>query len=156
LGDARATEMGQRRGQHNIGQLVRERFGDDDALLVGFTTHTGHVAAAHDWDGDVERRWVRPSLTGSVERLFHDSGQGDFYLPLEGADAEPLVRPLLERAIGVIYRPETERASHYFLASVARQFDAVFHIEQTSPVAPLDTAEPWSRKEVPETYPFGI
>lgn len=156
LGDAQATEMGQRRGQHNIGQLVRERFGEDDALLVGFTTHTGHVAAAHDWDGDVEQRWVRPSLSGSVERLFHDSGLGDFYLPLDSAAAEPLVKPLLERAIGVIYRPETERASHYFLASVARQFDAVFHLEETSPVEPLDKSEPWHREEVPETYPFGV
>ncbi|SEL90643.1 erythromycin esterase family protein [Halomonas daqiaonensis] len=156
LGDARATEMGQQRGQHNIGQLVRQRFGQDDSLLVGFTTHSGHVAAAHDWDGNVQQRWVRPSLEGSVERLFHDSGLGDFYLPLESDAAELLAAPLLERAIGVIYRPETERASHYFRARVASQFDAIFHLDETSSVEPLDKDEPWNRKEVPETYPFGL
>ncbi|WP_192034630.1 erythromycin esterase family protein [Halomonas sp. YLGW01] len=156
LGDARATEMGRARGQHNIGQLARQRFGAERVLLVGFTTYTGHVAAARDWDGPVEHRWVRPARQDSYEGLFHQSGLDRFYLPLAGAAAEPLDEPLLERAIGVIYRPETERGSHYFRASLARQFDAVFHLDETTAVEPFDTGGPWRKEEVPETYPFGL
>ncbi|WP_255762675.1 erythromycin esterase family protein [Halomonas alkalisoli] len=142
LGDAAFTDMGWHRGQHNVGQLVRHRFGADQALLVGFTTHTGFVSAAHDWDGPVEHRRVRPSMEGSIERLFHDSGAGDFYLPL-GERAAPLKEPLWERAIGVIYRPESERISHYFKASVAQQFDAVFHVDETQAVEPFDKGDLW-------------
>ncbi|MGR4067385.1 erythromycin esterase family protein [Halomonas sp. LR3S48] len=155
LGDASFTDMGWHRGQHNVGQLVRHRFGADQALLVGFTTHTGFVSAARDWDGPVEHRRVRPSMEGSVERLFHDSGNGDFYLPL-GERAAPLKEPLWERAIGVIYRPESERISHYFKASVAQQFDAVFHLDETRAVEPFDKGELWRPEEVPDTYPFGV
>ncbi|NIC06857.1 erythromycin esterase family protein [Billgrantia bachuensis] len=155
LGDASFTDMGWHRGQHNVGQLVRHRFGADQALLVGFTTHTGFVSAAHDWDGPVEHRRVRPSMQGSVERLFHDSGVGDFYLPL-GEGAAPLKEPRWERAIGVIYRPESERVSHYFKASVAQQFDAVFHVDETRAVEPFDKGELWRPEEVPDTYPFGV
>ncbi|MGB8713394.1 MAG: erythromycin esterase family protein [Onishia taeanensis] len=156
LGDARATEMGGARGQHNIGQLVRERFGAERVLLVGFTTHTGHVAAARDWDSPVEQRWVRPARKDSYEGLFHQSGLDRFYLPLSGVEAEPLNATSLERAIGVIYRPETERGSHYFRASLARQFDAIFHLDETTAVEPFDTGGPWRKEEVPETYPFGL
>ncbi|WP_104202135.1 erythromycin esterase family protein [Billgrantia saliphila] len=155
LGDASFTDMGWHRGQHNVGQLVRHRFGADQALLVGFTTHTGFVSAARDWDGPVEHRKVRPSMAGSVERLFHDSGVGDFYLSL-GERAAPLKEPLWERAIGVIYRPESERISHYFQTSVADQFDAVFHVDETRAVEPFDKGELWRPEEVPDTYPFGI
>ncbi|QOR39649.1 erythromycin esterase family protein [Billgrantia diversa] len=155
LGDASFTDMGWHRGQHNVGQLARHRFGADQALLVGFTTHTGFVSAAHDWDGPVEHRRVRPSMQESVERLFHDSGVGDFYLPL-GERAAPLKEPLWERAIGVIYRPESERISHYFKASVAQQFDAVFHVDETRAVEPFDKGELWRPEEVPDTYPFGV
>ncbi|QTP55830.1 erythromycin esterase family protein [Billgrantia sulfidoxydans] len=155
LGDAAFTDMGWHRGQHNVGQLVRHRFGTDQALLVGFTTHSGFVSAARDWDGPVEHRKVRPSMEGSVERLFHDSGRGDFYLPL-GEGAAPLKEPLWERAIGVIYRPESERISHYFKASMARQFDAVFHVDETRAVEPFDRGEQWHPEEAPDTYPFGV
>ncbi|MCE8051560.1 erythromycin esterase family protein [Halomonas daqingensis] len=155
LGDAAFTDMGWHRGQHNVGQLVRHRFGADQALLVGFTTHTGFVSAARDWGGPVEHRKVRPAMEGSVERLFHDSGPGDFYLPL-GKGAAPLKEPLWQRAIGVIYRPESERISHYFKASMAQQFDAVFHLDETRAVEPFDWGELWRPEEVPDTYPFGV
>lgn len=156
LGDARATDMGWARDQHNVGQLARERFGRERVLSVGFTTHTGYVSAANDWDGPVAHRWVRPSREDSYERLLHDSGLDRFYLPLEGDGAEPLAERMLERAIGVIYRPETERASHYFRASLARQFDAVFHLDETSAVEPFETGELWRPEEIPDTYPFGV
>jgi len=150
LGDARATEMSAR-GELNLGQLVRERFGDQ-AWLVGFTTHAGSVTAARDWGDPAERRRVRPSLEGSWERLFHDTGLGRFLLLLRD---EELPGERLERAIGVIYRPETERFSHYFGARLSEQFDAVIHIDETSALQPL---EAWARDEVdlPETYPSGV
>jgi erythromycin esterase-like protein len=154
LGDARATAMGER-GEINIGQLVRERYGDD-ALLVGFTTHAGTVAAAREWDMPVEIRRVRPSLPGSVERLFHEAGASRFLLALGGDEMQrAFAAPLLERAIGVIYVPETERQSHYFEARVARQFDAILHFDETRAVEPLDRTQPES-EEVPESYPSGL
>jgi erythromycin esterase-like protein len=136
LGDARATEMGAR-GELNLGQLTRESVGPRDCLLVGFTTYTGHVAAAHDWDGDVERMSVRPALSESYEQAFHASHLDRFFLPM--APLRTLrQKPLLERAIGVIYRPQTERQSHYFWAALPAQFDAVFHLDETEAVEPLD------------------
>jgi erythromycin esterase-like protein len=150
LGDARATEMSAR-GELNLGQLVRERFGEQ-AWLVGFTTHTGSVTAARDWGDPAERRRVRPSLEGSWERLLHDTGLSRFLLLLR---EEPFPGERLERAIGVIYRPESERFSHYFEAKISAQFDAVIHIDETTALQPL---EAWSRDEVdlPETYPSGV
>ena len=157
LGDARATEMGAG-GEHNVGQLVRQQFGHE-AVLVGFTTYTGTVTAASDWDAPVERKVVRPALPDSYEALFHESGR-NFYLDLGGP--APLVAaldaPRLERAIGVIYRPETERMSHYFHAHLPRQFDAVFHYDHTRAVEPLDRTAAWERgeAELPETYPSAL
>lgn len=154
LGDARATQMGAS-GELNLGQLVRERFGQD-AWLVGFTTHTGTVTAARNWDDPAERRRVRPSLAGSYERLFHEVGLERFLLFLrEGRARNALWSERLERAIGVIYRPESERPSHYFRARLPEQFDAVLHIDQTSALEPL---ERWAHDEIdlPETYPSGI
>jgi len=156
LGDARATEMGWRQGQHNVGQLARKRFGAERVMLVGFTTHTGHVTAARDWEGPAEHRWVRPSLEGSIERLFHRSGLDRFYLPLSPARTEPLKEPLLERAIGVIYRPETERGSHYFQACLSEQFDALYHLDETTAVEPLAPGSSWQPEAIPDTYPFGV
>jgi len=154
LGDARATQMGAS-GELNLGQLVRERFGQD-AWLVGFTTHTGTVTAARNWDDPAERRRVRPSLAGSYERLFHEVGLERFLLFLrEGRARNALWSERLERAIGVIYRPESERPSHYFRARLPEQFDAVLHIDQTTALEPL---ERWAHDEIdlPETYPSGI
>ena len=157
LGDARATEMGEH-GQLNLGQLVRERYAPEETFLLGFSTYTGTVTAASDWDGPAELKKVVPSRPDSFEYLFHDSGLENFLLPIRGRDKvqAALAERRLERAIGVIYRPDTERVSHYFHADLARQFDAVIHLDQTSAVKPLEYSALWTPEEVPETYPFGV
>jgi erythromycin esterase-like protein len=155
IGDARHTEMGISRDEVNIGQLCRQRFGDA-AALIGFGTHTGTVAAATDWDGDMEIKSVRPSREDSYERLCHDAGIDRFLLDL-GRDPnlrERLTERRLERFIGVIYRPETELHSHYADASLARQFDAFVWFDRTSAVTPLGPQH--AAEGVPETYPFGV
>ncbi|MFL5618763.1 MAG: erythromycin esterase family protein [Gemmatimonadaceae bacterium] len=155
LGDARATQMG-RSGELNVGQLVRERFGDA-ACLVGFTTYGGTVTAAHDWDEPAGRRMVRPGLAGSTEALFHRVGDARFLLDLRRpAVRDELTGSRLERAIGVIYRPETERQSHYFHVDLPRQFDLVIHYDETRALEPLERSEGWVRGEPPETYPFAV
>ena len=156
LGDARATEMGAR-GELNVGQLVRQRYGSD-AILVGFTTYTGTVTAATDWDDPGERKRVRPALPDSYESGFHDTQLPRFFVDLRnGAGRTALMsKPRLERAIGVIYRPDTERISHYFRADMPRQFDGVYHFDETSAVEPLEKSERWHDIEPPETYPSGI
>ena len=154
LGDARATQVS-RHGELNLGQLVRERAGDD-GLLVGFTTYTGHVTAARDWDSPAEHRWVRPALKDSVEHLFERTRLERFFLPLDRPRESGLREGALERAIGVIYRPESERQSHYFEVALADQFDAVFHLDETTALEPIDISDTWNRKEPPETWPFGI
>ncbi len=156
IGDARATEMGQQ-GEWNVGQLTRERLGDD-AMLIGFTTYTGTVTAADDWDGSAERKPVRPALPESFEALFHTVGIPDFLLPLRGNAriADALERPRLERAIGVIYRPKTERASHYFEARLPDQFDAVIHMDETRAVEPLDGVTGGMSADAPESFPSGL
>jgi erythromycin esterase-like protein len=154
LGDARATQMGDE-GELNLGQLVREAYGRE-AFAIGFTTHTGTVTAASDWDAPAQRMRVRPSLPDSYERIFHDSGLGRFVLPLADQPVrDALAATRLERAIGVIYRPASERASHYFRARLPEQFDAVIHIDETSALEPL---EPWAAHEadLPETYPSAL
>jgi erythromycin esterase-like protein len=152
LGDARATQMGDW-GELNLGQLARERHGEK-VFLVGFTTHTGTVTAAREWDEPAERRRVTPSLEGSYERLLHDTGFERFVLRTSDA-RDALADSRLERAIGVVYQPETERASHYFRARLADQFDAVIHVDTTTALTPL---ERWSREsaDLPETYPTGV
>lgn len=155
LGDARSTEMGDH-GELNLGQLVRQEFGHD-ARNVGFTTHVGTVTAAIEWDGPAYRRHVRPSLGGSYERLFHETGVPAFWIDCrEAAIATALTPARLERAIGVLYRPETERRSHYFLARLAQQFDYVVHIDETRGVEPLERTSIWEAGEVAETYPSGL
>ena len=156
LGDARATEMTER-GELNVGQLVRERY-TNAAFLVGFTTHDGTVTAATEWDGPAELKTVRPSLSSSIERLCHDTAVTQFVLDLRSGQRElPLLAlPRLERAIGVIYRPETERASHYFHARLANQFDGVIHIDHTRAVEPLERTADWREREPAETYPSGL
>ncbi len=169
LGDARATEIGER-GELNLGQLVRQRYGRD-AFNIGFSTYTGTVTAASAWDAPAERKRVRPALPDSYEALFHAVATGaervvgapavivepqrNFLLLLRaGGDVgEQLRAPRLERAIGVIYLPETERWSHYFHARLADQFDAVIHIDETRAVEPLERTAHWVRGELPETFP---
>ena len=156
IGDARATELGQH-GELSVGQLVRERYGQG-AVLVGFSTYDGTVTAASDWGAPAERKRVRPALPGSYEAVFHEAGLPGFLLVLrEGGEAAAGLRtPRLERAIGVIYRPETERRSHYFSARLPEQFDAVLHFDQTRAVEPLERAAGWETGEAPETFPFTL
>lgn len=156
LGDARATSMGQD-GEWNVGQLARERYGHG-AVLVGMTTYHGTVTAASNWDAPAERKRVRPALGGSYETVFHDAHIPRFLLTLrdDRHTAAALREPMLERAIGVIYRPETERQSHYFHAHLSDQFDAVIHFDETRAVEPLERTTEWEAGEVPETFPTGI
>lgn len=160
LGDARATELGER-GELNLGQLVRERSGSD-AVLIGFSTNRGWVTAASEWDAPAERKRVRPALDGSYERLFHEAaamaGPPNILRCLRdgGELATALRAPRLERAIGVIYLPETERWSHYVEARLPDQFDALLHFDETRAVEPLERTSGWESGEAPETYPSAL
>ena len=165
LGDASATEMGER-GEWNVGQLVRQRWGRDQAgstgspqaVNIGFSTYTGTVTAASNWDGPAETQRVRPGLPGSYEALFHEVGSANMLLRMKDAgDLLPLLRePRLQRAIGVIYRPQTERISHYFHALLADQFDAMIHLDQTRALEPLDREAEKQAPALEETYPTGL
>ena len=160
LGDARATEMGHN-GELNLGQLMRERHGDQ-TRLIGQTTYTGTVTASDDWDEPARRQRVRPGMVGSYELLFHLAGAPNFLLPLRGSHdvLAGLREPRMERAIGVIYKPETERYSHYFYAQLPSQFDAVLHFDETRALEPLERTSHWEtnaeQEEAPETYPSAL
>jgi erythromycin esterase-like protein len=156
LGDARATEMGDS-GEWNVGQLVRQAHGDD-TILIGFTTHTGTVTAASDWGGNAETKRVVPSLRDSYERLFHDTGIDRFWLNLRDNEliSSHLRQPRLERAIGVIYRPDTERVSHYFRTSLPDQFDALIHLDETTALQPVERLAPLPEHELPATFPSDV
>ncbi|HET6802965.1 MAG TPA: erythromycin esterase family protein [Casimicrobiaceae bacterium] len=155
LGDARATDMN-RRGEVNLGQLARERYGRN-AFSIGFSTYDGTVTAADDWDAPMDRKRLRPALAGSYERSFHDVGIAKFWLDLHDPDvAQALRGPLLQRAVGVIYRPRTERWSHYFDAELPRQFDVMIHLDRTKALEPLDRSAGWDEGEPPETWPTAL
>jgi len=156
VGDARATEMFSD-GQLTLGQLVRERRGGD-TRIIGLTTFSGTVTAASEWGGDAERKVVRPALSGSIEALFHQTGRSAFVVsPLLGAEmAEPLSDVRLNRAIGVIDQPATERQSHYFHARPSDQFDAIIHVDDTHALEPLESTSTWTAGETVETYPTGL
>ncbi len=163
IGDARFTDMGMTRAELNIGQLCRERF-DAQAALIGFGTHEGTVAAATDWDGAMEVKKVRPSRADSYERLFHDAGKPRCVLDLQDSGGhaalrQRLMEPRLERFIGVIYRPETERWSHYSEACLPLQFDAFAWFDRTEAVTPFGPEEARAQHgphALAETYPFGV
>ncbi|MGH7449020.1 MAG: erythromycin esterase family protein, partial [Longimicrobiales bacterium] len=158
LGDASATAMGAR-GEHNVGQLAREAHGSA-AYLVGFGTHIGTVAAAADWGEPMQVMAVRPSHPRSYEQLAHESGVRNFLLPLrQPADTalrEQLLAERLERAIGVIYRPDTELQSHYFAASLPRQFDEWIWFDESAAVTPIGEEHRGELEGLPETFPFGL
>lgn len=160
IGDARATTMGDQ-GELNVGQLVRERYGHE-AISIGFSTYTGTVTAASTWGASHERKRIRPALEGSYEKLFHEtaleSGQRDFLVILRDNQSARMLldERQLERAIGVIYAPSTERSSHYFYAQLPEQFDALIHFDETRAVEPLDRTVLWDSGEAPETYPFAV
>lgn len=155
VGDAAATEMGAR-GEHNVGQLSHARFADA-AFLLGFGTDHGTVAAASDWDGPMEVKRVRPAHEASYERLCHDSGIEAFMLhlrePARQHVRDELEAARLERAIGVVYRPDSELASHYFQACLPRQFDEYIWFDETRAVSPLSAI---AAHGVPDTFPFGV
>jgi erythromycin esterase-like protein len=156
LGDARATYMADY-GELNVGQLVREKYGTE-AILIGFTTYTGTVTAASDWDEPAERKRVRPALNESYETLFHEIDRTNFLLTLrhDRKVSTVLQGPRLERAIGVVYLPQTERQSHYFEARLSQQFDAVIHFDETHALEPLERYALWESGEPPETFPTGV
>ena len=154
IGDASATEMFAR-GEYNIGHLCRKEFGRQ-AYAIGFGTNTGTVAAASNWDGPMEIKKVLPAIPESYERWCHEAGVPAFCLDLRQAalsGSEGLHKPRLERAIGVIYRPETELASHYFQAVLPEQFDEYIWFDRTKAIEPFETK---ILEEMPDTYPFGL
>jgi erythromycin esterase-like protein len=155
LGDARATEMGER-GETNVGHIARERYGDA-VVLVGLTTQRGTVAAASDWGEPAERKPVRPALPNSYEALFHKLDMPRFMVDLGEADAQLILgKHRLERPIGVIYHPETERLSHYFDAHLPAQFNLIVHFDQTRAVEPLERSPRWVTGEPEPTFPVGV
>lgn len=156
VGDARATDVGQA-GEWTVGQLARERYGAE-TFLVGLTTYQGSVTAADDWDSPAERKRVLPALPGSYEAALHETGIDRFVVSFKGDRSltHALSRRRLERAIGVIYRPQTERQSHYFHACLPQQFDCVLHFDQTRAVEPLEWGDTWTLGEAPETFPRGL
>lgn len=158
VGDASATGMAAR-GELNLGELVRRR-DDRDAFIIGFSTYDGEVAAASGWDSPVRRRVLRPALAGSVEDLLHHvalDGPRDLWLDCSDHRVRAALSDLrLHRAVGVVYRPETERASHYLTARAADQFDLLIHLDRTSAIEPLETGEHWNRADTPDTYPTGV
>ena len=156
LGDARATYMADY-GKLNVGQLIRERYAPE-AMLIGFTTYEGTVTAASDWGGPAERKRVRPALKNSYEALFHEAKIPKFILPFRdnGPASIAVQDPRLERAIGVIYLPQSERQSHYFNARLSDQFDAVIHFDETTALEPLERYALWETGEPPETFPTGM
>ncbi|MDR3506542.1 MAG: erythromycin esterase family protein [Caulobacteraceae bacterium] len=156
IGDARFTEMGAERGELNIGQLCRERFGQD-AALIGFGTHGGTVLAASNWDAPAEVMAVRPSMPDSFEALFHGVGHPRYLTDLRQGHNEALRAdlraPRLERYIGVVYRPGSERMSHYAHAALSDQYDGFVWFDRTRALTPL-SAEVTPGED--ETYPFGL
>lgn len=159
IGDARATEAGVVRDELNIGQLCRERWGDA-ARLIGFGTHMGEVACADDWDESMRVRAVQPSLPGSCERAAHDCGRDRFLLDLREGENEAvrhaMWEPRLQRFIGVVYRPDTERASHYLDCRLPEQFDAYVWFDETTAVTPLPTRKTLAGLGEEETWPSGL
>jgi erythromycin esterase-like protein len=157
VGDSAAMSHRSERDEITLGHLCRERH-PGDTVLVGFTTYDGTVTAASDWGGDAERKTVRRALPGSYESLFHRTGVPSFLLLLGslGEATAALHEPRPERAIGVVYRPQTERWSHYFDVRLADQLDAVIHVDQTRALEPLERTSLWERGELPETYPTGL
>ena len=159
VGDARATELG-RGGQHNVGQLARLRW-PQETFIVGMTSATGSVTAASDWGGPMLRKPVRPAAPGTIEHELSEWRLPAFVALTGHGPLAPRERlapgdVALERAIGVIYRPETERASHWFAADIHAQFDAIVHVHSAMALEPLDRSPRWDRGEPPETYPTGL
>jgi erythromycin esterase-like protein len=155
IGAAGATAMGWQ-GQFNVGELCKTA-DDDRAMLIGFGTDRGTVAAADDWDAPMQVKTVLPSRPDSYERVFRQTGVGRSLTDLRDQPLrevrEALAEPRVERAIGVIYRPDSEFYCHYFEAVLPEQFDAYVWFEETHAVTPLPAGKPHG---LPDTYPFGF
>jgi erythromycin esterase-like protein len=146
-----------RRGEWNVGQLAREKFGRENVRLIGFTTFEGTVTATSNWDEPAQLKKVNRGMEDSCEKLFHETGIENFFLNLQDEEIKNVLNaPLLERAVGVIYRPESERVSHYFYARLPEQFDGIIHFDKTRAVEPLDKVASWTHEDAPETFPEGI
>lgn len=156
LGDARATQQSLS-GELNVGQLMRQRY-TSEVFLLGFTTYKGYVTAAPEWDASAQRKSINPGIEGSYEKLFHQLGFERFLYIFKGSPQlrEVFPKMLLERAIGVVYLPESERRSHYFYANIANQFDAVMHIDVTKALKPLEKYASSPKEDAPETFPSGL
>ncbi len=156
VGDARATEFGAE-GQVTLGQLMRQRH-PAHCRSIGFSTYGGSVTVAQEWGGAAVHEAVRPALASSVETLLHDAGVGEFMMRMDtdSAAARVLGQPRLQRAIGVVYRPDTERHSHYVHTRPADQFDALVHLDRTTALQPLEPTSRWSADKTLETYPTGL
>jgi erythromycin esterase-like protein len=157
VGDSAAVSHRDQRGEITIGHLCRTRH-PRETILVGFTTYHGTVTAASDWDNEAERKVVRDALPDSFEALFHRTGVPRFLMLLDdlGEVTAALHEARLERAIGVVYRPQTERWSHYFDVRLADQLDAVIHVDHTRALEPLERTPAWDAGEFPETFPTGL
>jgi erythromycin esterase-like protein len=157
VGDSAAMTHREEREETTVGHLCRARH-PDDTIIIGFTTFDGSVTAASEWGGVAERKLLRPGLAFSYELLFHQTNVPRFLLILDelGEATSALHEPRLERAVGVVYRPETERWSHYFEVRLAEQMDAIIHVDRTRAIEPLERTALWDRGEMPETYPTGL
>jgi erythromycin esterase-like protein len=160
IGDARATDMSWIRNELNIGQLCKETF-QDQALAIGCGTYYGRVAAAHRWGGDMNVMEIRPGMAGSIEELMHSTGVKNFILDMREGKCDPrlrdqLMKQRLERFIGVIYRPDTERQSHYSSVVLPHQFDGFVWFDETNPVETHEVHQPETNAAVDETWPFGL
>ena len=144
-------------GEWNVGQLTRQKFGVDETGLIGFTTYTGTVTATSNWNETAQTKNVRPRLKDSYESLFHQTEISNFFLDLQNEETQnSLPNSSLERAVGVIYRPETERLSHYFHRNLSKQSDGVIYFDKTNAVKPLDKIPAKTHEDAPETFPEGV
>ncbi|HEY4117625.1 MAG TPA: erythromycin esterase family protein, partial [Byssovorax sp.] len=156
VGDARYTDM-HAEGEVNVGQLVRERRARDGVVLVGFSTHRGRVVAAEEWGAPMQRLRVPEARPGSVEDALHRVDVPvALYVFSEITTGPELLEPRGHRAIGVVYRPEYERFGNYVPSVLPRRYDALVHVDITSPTAALHADSSPPAHDTPETYPFGV
>jgi erythromycin esterase-like protein len=162
VGDSRYTHK-QSRGELTIGKLIRDHWGLERTVSIGFTTYNGFVTAADEWDLPCKYKKVNDGMSGSIEEVFHKvsenimnvgfmiifrSKTSENYLAEKSVIEDLSKRAYLERAKSVIYRPNTERRSHYFDCKIAKQFDIVIHIDNTNALQPLDIPQEWSQNKV--------
>lgn len=156
IGDASATQQG-KSGEINLGHLMRKKY-LSETYLLGFMTYQGFVIAADQWGGPTKIKVVQQALENSYENWFHKLSIKNFLMLIKEQEKIETKLPthLLQRAIGVIYLPETERQNHYFYANLVNQYDALIYFDKTRAVKPLEKIDPYPDHEMPETYPTGF